>query len=152
MVQTGKAEPRPIVCLDHPKSQYWSGFKVFCKQQLAKQKLIDPRDIDLMYFTHDPLKAAEYISDFYKVYHSMRFVNDSLVMRIQKKIGRAELAILNKEFKDIVKKGTIRQALEPFEEERETGHSHDHPRLYFHFTRNHFFRLHHLIQRINSWH
>lgn len=151
LVQTGKAEPRPIVCLDHPKSKYWLGFKKFCNQQLARQKLIDPRDMDLIYFTHDPQKAADYINDFYRVYHSMRYVKNSLVLRLQRKLGRVELATLNREFKDILRKGNIRQVLEAFEEEGETGHAHDHPRIYFHFARNHFFRLHHLIQRINAW-
>ena len=150
LVQTGKAEPRPIVCLDHPKSRYWQGFFNFCKQQLAKQKLIDPRDMDLVYFTHNPVQAADYINDFYRVYHSMRFVKDTLVLRLQRKLSRIELAILNREFKDIVRKGSIRQVLEAFEEERETVHHQDHPRIYFHFTRNHFFRLHHLIQRLNT--
>lgn len=151
LVQTGKAEPRPIVCLDHPKSTYWKGFKEFCQQQLARQKLIDPRDMDLIYFTHDVQAAADHISDFYKVYHSMRFLRDKLVIRLLRKLGRVELAILNREFKDIVRTGTIRQILEAFDEERETGHPHDHPRIYFHFTRNHFFRLHHLIERINTF-
>ncbi len=151
LIQTGKAEPRPIVCLDHPKSKYWQGFKEFCQQQLARQKLIDPRDMDLIYFTHSPQDAADYVSNFYRTYHSMRFVKDRLVIRLLQKLGRAELAILNREFKDIIAKGSIRQVLEPFEEEQETGHYHSHPRIYFHFTRSHFFRLHHLIQRINAW-
>jgi len=151
LIQTGKADPRPIVCLDHPKSKYWAGFKTFCKEQLARQKLIDPRDMDLIYFTHDAQDAADYVSNFYRTYHSMRFVKDSLVIRLLRKLGRPELAALNREYKDIVAKGTIRQVLEPFEEEQETGHFHSHPRIYFHFTRNHFFRLHHLIQRINTW-
>lgn len=151
LIQTGKADPRPIVCLDHPKSKYWAGFTTFCKQQLARQKLIDPRDMDLIYFTHSAQDAADYVSDFYRTYHSMRFVNGQLVIRLLRKLERSELAILNREFKDIILKGSIRQVLEPFEEEQETGHFHSHPRIYFHFVRNHFFRLQHLIQRINAW-
>ncbi len=151
LIQTGKAEPRPIVCLDHAKSKYWAGFFSFCKENLARQKLIDPRDMDLIFFTHSAQAAADYVSNFYRTYHSMRFVKDQLVIRLLGKLGRAELAILNREFKDIIEKGRIRQVLEPFEEEQETGHYHSHPRIYFHFTRNHFFRLHHLIQRINAW-
>lgn len=151
LVQTGKAEPRPIVCLDHPKSRYWKEFRAFCERQLAKQKLIDPLDISLIYFTHDPRKAADYIHRFYCMYHSMRYMRDTLVIRLQRKLGRVELATLNREFKDIVRKGSIRQVLEPFEEELETGHSHEYPRIYFYFTRNHFARLHQLIQRMSSW-
>ncbi len=151
LIQTGKAEPRPIVCLDHPKSKYWKDFFTFCKKRLAGQKLIDAHDMDLVYFTHDPRDAAQYICDFYHIYHSMRFVKDMLVLRLQRKLERNELAILNREFKDIIVKGSIRQILEPLEDERETVHHHDHPRIYFHFMRNHFFRLHHLIQRINAW-
>jgi uncharacterized protein (TIGR00730 family) len=71
LVQTGKTEPRPIVCLDAPSSTYWKDFFQFLRQQLLRQGMIHEEDLDLMYATHDPVDAAAYVANFYKMYHAL---------------------------------------------------------------------------------
>ena len=151
LVQTGKTEPRPIVCLDAPSSTYWKDFFHFLRQQLLRQEMIHEEDLDLMYVTHDPVDAATYVADFYKMYHSMRYIHDLLVLRIEKPLSEKQLDQLNQEFKHLLKKGKITQSLKPFEEERNAPYTFHLTRLSFYFKKDIFANLNKLILRINSF-
>ncbi len=151
LVQTGKTDPRPIVCLDAPGSAYWKEFIQFLKQQLLQQSLIHTEDIDLMHVTHDPADAAAYVADFYKMYHSMRYIRELLVFRIEKPLKEEQVDILNQEFKHMLKKGKFEQSLKPFEEERNVPYTFHLTRLAFYFKRDNFANLNKLIHRINSF-
>ncbi len=151
LVQTGKTDPRPIVCLDAPGSTYWQDFSDFLRNQLAKKGMIHGADMDLMYFTQDPDKAVKCITDFYKMYHSMRYIRDLLVLRIEEPLSQAQLDQLNQEFKSIVRKGKIMQSLKPFEEERNVPYTFDLTRLSFYFKKDHYTHLHRMIRRINEF-
>ncbi|MFH0985693.1 MAG: TIGR00730 family Rossman fold protein [Candidatus Omnitrophota bacterium] len=151
LVQTGKMDPRPIVCLDAPGSEYWSDLLIFFKKQLLKQGMIHEEDIDLMYVTHDPVDAATYVTDFYKMYHSMRYIRDLLVLRIEKPLSEEQVDLLNQEFKHMLKKGKFTQSLKPYEEERNVPFTFHLTRLAFYFKKDIFANLHKLILRINSF-
>lgn len=151
LIQTGKTDPRPIVCLDAPGSDYWKDFFAFLRQQLLKQGMIREEDLELMYPTHDPLEAVEYITRFYKMYHSMRYIRDLLIMRIEKPLSEKDLELLNQEFKHLLKKGKITQSLKPFEEEHNAPYTFHLTRLAFYFKKDSFANLNKLIHRINSF-
>jgi uncharacterized protein (TIGR00730 family) len=151
LIQTGKTDPRPIVCLDAPDSTYWKGFFQFLRQQLLRQGMIHEEDLDLMYATHDPSDAVRYITDFYKMYHSMRYIRDLLVLRIEKPLSDKQLDLLNQEFKHLLKKGKIAQSLKPFDEERSAPYTFHLTRLSFYFKKDSFGNLTKLIHRINSF-
>ncbi len=151
LVQTGKTDPRAIVCLDAPGSDYWKEFLHFLRHQLLHQGMIHEEDMDLMYVTHDPLDAVRYVTDFYKMYHSMRYIRDLLVVRIEKPLKEVQLELLNQEFKSMIKKGKITQSLKPFEEEHNAPHTFHLTRLAFYFKRDSFANLNKLIHRINSF-
>ncbi len=151
LVQTGKTDPRAIVCLDAPGSTYWKEFLDFLRHQLLGKGMIHEEDMDLMYVTHDPLDAVRYVTDFYGMYHSMRYIRDLLVVRIQKPLNEKQLEILNQEFKAMVKKGKITQSLKPFEEEHNAPHTFHLTRLAFYFKKDSFANLNKLIHRINSF-
>jgi hypothetical protein len=92
-------------------------------------------------------EASAEVLGFYRNYHSIRWVGDLLVLRVQTQPSKAELADLNKRFGDIVTQGSIRTA-SPFPPERK-----DHPelpRLAFRFDRFHYARLRMLIDAINE--
>ena len=151
LVQTGKTDPRPIVCLDAPGSTYWKDFIDFLKKQLLKQNMINKEDLDLMYVTQDATDAVNYTTDFYKMYHSLRYIRDLLVLRIEKPLSDDHLEQLNQEFKHLLKKGKITQSLQPFEEERNAPYTFHLTRLAFYFKRDSFASLNKLIHRINSF-
>ncbi len=150
LVQTGKANPRPIVCIDAPGNQYWASFMRFIKRHLQKDKMIDPEDVNLIHHTHDPREAVKIVADFYKNYHSIRYIGDRLVLRIQRPVSSAKLKMLNREFKDIVKSGSIEQQPGHFNEEANEPDIAHLSRLSFHFNRHGFGRLHKMIRMINK--
>ena len=149
LVQTGKTNPRPIVCLDPPGSHYWEGWRDYIETELARGKMIDPDDIDLIDFTHDPSEAARIIERFYRNYHSVRFIRELFVLRLKKPISPKLLRSLNREFKELVASGSIRQRKDPFPEEMSETHTHHLARLYFHYSRRRLVRIKKMIERIN---
>ncbi len=151
LIQTGKTEPRPIVCLDALGSTYWTEFINFLRQELMNHGMIHKEDLDLMYITHDPADAVKHVTDFYKMYHSMRYIRDLLVFRIEKPLSEEQLECLNQEFKHLLKKGKFAQSLKPFEEERNVPYTFHLTRLSFYFKKDNFVHLVKLIRRINSF-
>ncbi len=151
LVQTGKTDPRPVVCLDAPGSTYWKDFLDFFKKHLVKSAMIHEEDLGLMHLTQDPEDAVKHIVDFYKMYHSMRYIRDLLVLRIEKPLNEKQLELLNQEFRTIVKKGKITQSLKPFEEERNVPYTFHLTRLAFYFKRDCYTCLNRMIHRINEF-
>ncbi|MFZ5803033.1 MAG: LOG family protein [Candidatus Omnitrophota bacterium] len=150
LVQTGKTSPRPIVCLDPPRSTYWKHWREFLEKQMADRGLIDPCDIGLMDFTHDPKEAVEIIAGYYRNYHSMRYLGERLLLRLKRPLSRERILTLNRQFEDIILKGEIRQFRKPLKEEQEDHLTADLARLIFHFNRRHFARLHQMIKAVNA--
>jgi hypothetical protein len=93
-------------------------------------------------------EAVEEVIRFYRVYHSMRYVNEELVLRISRPLPEPALAALNQQFADIVVSGTIRQgsALPGESNEPELAGL---PRLILHFDRRCMGRLRQLIDFVN---
>lgn len=151
LVQTGKTDPRAIVCLDAPGSTYWKDFRGFLEKHLAKTAMIHEGDIGLMHFTQDPEDAVKYILNFYRMYHSMRYIRDLLVIRIEKPLSDAQLDQLNRQFRHIVKKGKITQSLKPFEEEKNVPYTFHLTRLSFYFKKDCYTALNQMIHVINSF-
>lgn len=150
LVQTGKAEPRPIVCIDPPKSNYWAEWRRFTEKALLHQGMIDSEDLDLVTFTHDIHEAIEKITHFYHNYHSLRFVGEELVLRMHRPLPREKISRLNRDFRDIIRSGKIEplpKALPEEENEPETSHL---ARLCFDFNRHDFSRLRKMIDAINE--
>ena len=150
LVQTGKAAPRPIVCLDPPGSKYWSSWKNFLVKQLGGRGMIDPDDMGLLYFTHDPHDAVRKITHFYRNYHSSRYIQDRLIFRLKRPLSHARLEKVNKNFKSILKKGKIQQYTAAFAEEENEPHTFGLVRLALYFNRRHFAKLMQLIDEVNE--
>lgn len=149
LLQTGKQAMFPLVLLDEPGGIFWKGLESFFKEQLLSQKLISPEDVHLYYVTDSADQAVDEILLFYHVYHSMRYVNDLLVIRMNSKQSDNKLASMNQDFKDILVSGKIEQR-EALPEEANEPELNDLPRLYLHFNRRSIGRLRQLINRINE--
>ncbi len=148
LLQTGKQSMFPLVLLDEPGGRFWSGLQSFITDHLLSQKLISPEDVHLYLVTDDADRAIEEIIGFYRVYHSMRYVNDLLIIRMNSKLASEKLLEINSEFKDILVSGTIEQR-EAMEEESNEPELNDLPRLRMHFNRRNIGRLRQLINTIN---
>ena len=149
LVQTGKSYPVPIVLLDHQDSTYWSHWQSFVEDELLAGGRISEPDTSLYLHTHDPAEAVEYICAFYSCYHSIRYVGRRLVVRLLSPLGDDNLAILNREFADILASGAI-EAIGPTRAEQRDADHVDLPRIGLHFNQRGFARLHQMICRINE--
>lgn len=147
LLQTGKAEPAPVVMIETPGGTYWHAWVRFVKEEAIAAGWVSPEDRAFFKVTNTLDEASQEILGFYRNYHSVRWVGDLLVLRLQFLPSKAELAELNRRFSDIVVRGTIRAA-GPFPPER-TDHP-ELPRLAFRFDRFHFARLRQLIDALNE--
>src|SRR5579871_2965125 len=91
LLQTGKAEPAPVVCLDVPHGHFWRGWEAFIAGEVAPLGLISPGDETLVHITDDVEDAVGHIRGFYRNFHSIRYVGDLLVIRLQAPPTDAEL-------------------------------------------------------------
>ena len=147
LLQTGKAEPAPVVMVETPGGTYWHTWLRFLTEEAIGAGWVSPEDKALFKVTNTMDEASAEVLGFYRNYHSCRWVGDLLVLRVQTQPSKAELADVNTRFADIVAQGSIRTA-SPFPPERN-----DHPelpRLAFRFDRFHYARLRMLIDAINE--
>ena len=147
LVQTGKAPTVPIVMLEHPGGNYWKHWDRYVREELLTAGLISPEDLNLYFIADDIDAAARHVLDFYRNYHSQRYVNDTLVFRVQRPITDSQLAQLNEEFASLVKEGKIEQG-GPLPQEQELPQL---PRIHFTYTKYHFGKLRAMIDRINQF-
>ena len=149
LIQTGKRDMMPIVCVDEPGGGYYADWLGFVRSRLAHTGLISPEDMSLFTVTTSVKKAFNEIMKFYHVYNSMRYVRDELYLRLHREVPDALLDRLNSEFAGLLAKGTIRRA-EAHAFEADDEHLADLHRLALHFNRRDFGRLRQLINVIND--
>lgn len=148
LVQTGKRDMMPIVCLESPGGTYWESWFKFVREELLTRKLISPHDLSLVRLTDSVDVAIEEITNFYRNYDSMRYIRDRLIIRLRKPVSDGLLAKLNAEFKDILSSGSIERAeVHLFEMEDES--TRDLSRLALHFNRRDSARLREMIDVLN---
>jgi len=149
LLQTGKAQPAPVVLLDVPHGTYWKRWREFVIAELAQPGYIGDDDLTLLRTTDNVDTAVDEIIGFYANYHSLRFVDGRLVVRMHEAPPVARLAALNSEFSDIVVRGEIEQ-ITPTRAEISGGDHVDLARLAFWFDRRNWARLRVLIDRLNG--
>ena len=149
LMQTGKAALIPVVLVEEPNGDYWHLWLRFVTEVLLPRGYISPWDLSLFKITQDVDVAADTITNFYRTYHSMRYVGDHLIIRLKHKLSDNELANLNERFADVLKAGRIEQTAAQPAEQQET-HLADMPRLKFVFNRQRLGRLRQMIDVINS--
>ncbi|MBW4485015.1 MAG: LOG family protein [Tildeniella torsiva UHER 1998/13D] len=148
LIQTGKADPMPIVMVDHPGGDYWQGWDHYIRKHLLSRGLISPDDPSLYTITDNVDDACHAISSFYRVYHSCRYTSDRLIIRLKSDLPDGAVDLLNQEFSDILANGKIeKSAALPEEQKDETIAL---PRLIMHFNNRDFGKLHQLIWRLND--
>jgi uncharacterized protein (TIGR00730 family) len=147
LVQTGKSNIVPIVLLEGQGRRYWESWDAYVRENLRGSGWINPEDSDLYHIADSPDDAVQHVLDFYRVYHSSRYVNDTLVIRVVRAPTDDQLEQLNDEFAVLVKSGRI-ECSGPLE--GEDDHL-DLPRVIFPHTRHHYGLVRRLIDRLNSF-
>ncbi len=149
LMQTGKSRPRPIVLMEPTGSSYWSSWMNFVKRQLVKNKFINKDDLQLFTIVKSTDQAVKCIEDFYRVYHSIRYVSGLAVLRLNRQISEKTLKLINKEFKDILTSGEIKVSPASDKEIQEKEFL-NLPRLAMNFNMRDYGRLCELIGMINK--
>jgi hypothetical protein len=148
-MQTGKARPRPIVLIDSEHSTYWDLWQRFIRRELLKNNFILEDDFNLFFKAKNAVQAIRYIDDFYKVYHSIRYVSGLTVIRLNKKLSEDNLELLNAKFSSILNTGKIMHS-DMLDQERKNNEYPGLPRLVMDFDRRHYGRLLEMIHIINK--
>ena len=147
--QTGKHDPIPVVFLDAPGGTYWSSFNEFIQTELLDGEMISPDDTSLYMVTDDCQAAVEKTVNFYRVYDSMRYVGNQLVLRLKKPLGDNALQHINQKFKELVVDGGFKQT-DALLEEKNEPELFDLKRLVFQFDRRNLAKLRLMIDFINT--
>jgi uncharacterized protein (TIGR00730 family) len=149
LLQTGKAEPAPIVLLDIPGEHYWESWASFVTGEVIRRGLASPEDAAFVKITDDVTVAVEEILGFFENYHSRRFVGSTMVMRLKFAPSDSELETLNGDFADICSSRGIWRT-EPLAPER-SGNDHlDLPRIALELDLKMQGRLRQLIDAVNA--
>ncbi|REK07529.1 MAG: TIGR00730 family Rossman fold protein [Planctomycetota bacterium] len=148
LLQTGKRDMVPVVFLDAPGGAFWQDFQQYVEKRLLGDRMISPDDLALYKLTDNVQEAVDEILQFFKIYHSMRFVRNKLVLRLKEPPSEALLADINEEFSDILSGGefTVSGALS---EEKDEPDLASYARLVFRFNRRSLGRLRMLIDAVN---
>ena len=149
LVQTGKSRPRPIVLMEPQGSSYWASWLHFVKSQLVKRGFIKKEDLSLFAIVKTADQAVRYIEDFYRVYHSIRYVLGLAVLRLNREISDKTLKLINKKFKDILTSGQIKVS-PPTPKEIQEKEFLNLPRLVMNFNLRDYGRLYEMIRMINK--
>lgn len=148
LMQTGKARILPMVMVDKPHGTYWRTWNSFMAEYLLKLGLISPEDFHLFKITDKVEEAVEEIEQFYRNFHSYRWVGNHMVIRIKRAVTDEAIKELQESFADILGKNTIEQTVALPDEQNEPE-IHSLPRLIFVPAHKNFGRFRCMIDAIN---
>ncbi len=150
LTQTGKGVPVPIVFLDVPGDPYWETVDALVREQLVVRGLAAEADRHLYLITDDCQRAISEIIGFYRNYDSLRYVGDTLVIRLQRAPTATQMATLNDRFGHLCQTGTI-HATEPFGPERRENDQLHLQRIAFVFAKHGYGDLREMIDLCNTF-
>ena len=150
LIQTGKTSPRPLVLIDD-ESGYWEIWLKFIKDAMLGRGYISAEDFAIFTITRDIEEAVRVIEEFYHNYHSMRFVDGRLVIRLNKELTDANIEQLAQEFPGVIPPGGKIGRTPPLAEEADEPDLLQLPRLLLDFDHQHYGLLIAFIGRINNF-
>jgi len=149
LMQTGKARVIPVVLIDRPGGGYWETWLRFLTDHLFRIGFVSPEDFHFFKIFHDVESAMAEILQFYRIYHSARWVGEQLVIRLSHRLSPKAIIDLNDKFADLVRSGEIVQSSALRQEKNEPDIWHL-PRLILTPYRHSFGRFRQLIDAING--
>jgi uncharacterized protein (TIGR00730 family) len=147
LIQTGKAALAPVVLVDAPGGKYWEGFEDFIREHMAREGMISEEDLRLYRRTDDAQAAVAECERFYRIFHSQRYVGETLIFRLRHALPAEIVERLTGDFADILG-GRVEQTEGPLA--GEGGELPALPRLVLPFNRRNYGRLRQLIDTVNA--
>ncbi len=149
LMQTGKAEPRPVVLLEDATSAFWTDWLDFHRRHLVEAGLVGSDDFELLTLARSPDEAREAAQRFYRVYHSQRRVRDLLVLRLRRNPSQGFLERVAAQHADAIAEGGLRSSA-PLPEEDDAPGLAALPRVVFAARFDRPTAIHRLISRLND--
>ncbi len=150
LIQTGKTSPKPLVLIDD-ESGYWDLWFTFIKDAMLVKGLISAEDFAIFTISRNESEAIQVIEEFYRIYHSMRFVEGQLIIRLNQELSRDNIEELENEFPELRRPGTRIEACPPLPEESDEPDLLTLPRISLHFDHQHYGLLTAFIGRLNTF-
>lgn len=151
LLQTGKRDPLPLVLVDEPGGTYWSRWLQFFEEELLSQGYISASDFYLFECVDSVNAAVQRINRFYHRYHSLRYIDKQLVIRLTSAIDPQYVRELKELFSDIlIPEGDVYLS-GPLPAESDEPEIANLPRLVVDFNRKNFGRLRSFIDTINNY-
>ena len=151
LIQTGKRTPMPLVLVDVPGGTYWQQCIRFFTEELMSRGYISSSDFSLFKLVDSAEAAVGEIRRFYRRYHSQRYVDKKLVIRMTSDLSPEAVRELNAHFSDILVPGGAICLSYPLPQEADEVETAELPRLIVDFNRKDFGRLRNLIDAINNF-
>jgi hypothetical protein len=151
LIQTGKRDPIPLILVDEPGGTYWSDYIRFFQEKLLAEGYISDSDFSFFQLVDSVEDVVEMIRRFYHRYHSLRYVEGQLVIRLTAPIDTEALGKLKESFSDILAPQGEMFLSGPLPAEADEPEIADLPRLVMDFDRKNFGRLRSLIDAMNSF-
>jgi len=149
LLQTGKRDPLPLILVDEPGGEYWTRWLRFFMEELLAQNYINITDFNLIERVDSVEEAISKIDLFYRRYHSLRYVEGKLVIRLTSAVGQDKVDELAELFPDIIEPEGRIYLSSPLPEEADEPELSALPRLVVDFIRKDFGRLRALIDAVN---
>jgi uncharacterized protein (TIGR00730 family) len=124
LAQTAKSVPVPIVFMEVPGDPFWTPLMDTMEPLLRRHGLISDNDHTLYRIADSIEEAVDEIVGFYSNYHSIRFVNDVMYVRMQREISPSDFAVIASDFAHLTTDGFIEQTSPSAIETRESDHLH----------------------------
>lgn len=150
LLQTGKRYPLPLILVDDPQGTYWDRLLRFLENELSGHGYISRDDFGFIDRVTRPDDAIAIIRRFYKRYHSLRYVNGLLVIRMSGRLAKEQFAVLQNDFTDLLVPGGKMWQTGPFDEEADEPQLDQLTRLAVDFNQRDFGRLRQLVDAIND--
>jgi len=149
LIQTGKTKPRPIILIDSPGSEYWESLIGFVTEKLSEGGFISNNDLSLLIRVNSIEQAVDEIVQFYRVYHSIRYVGDKTIIRLKKPLSSEDINSLNEKYSCILRSGEIEPSDALPAEQKDEAFL-DLPRLVMDFNRHDFGIFHEMLRFLNT--
>ena len=150
LAQTAKSVPVPIVFLEIPGDPFWTPLMKTMEPLLLAHGLISPSDTSLYKITADVNEAVSEVVSFYRNYHSIRFVNDRLYIRVERGLPESDLEALSKQFAHLSEDGMLMQG-GPTDDEIKDNDIPSHVRISMNYVAKGFADLRPLIDALNQY-
>ena len=150
LAQTAKSVPVPIVFLEVPGQPFWTPLMKVLEPLLLDHGLISESDTSLYTITDNIEDAVNEITNFYANYHSIRFVNDVLYIRLQRSVPTERFSEIARRCAALASDGVIEQTTATAEEIHDNDMP-DMPRVSLRYAAKGVADLRELIDALNQF-